>query len=173
MANYLLRCLVGGLVAGLATAAPVLEARAPAVALAEHTLPLSRRLGHSSGRLRPFHRALMAVTEAVDAEPAALGSGAVRAEQNQIEYLTEVKTAGQSFNLIVDTGSSDTWIVKEGFQCLNPRSVPCSFAKTFQGDFPGGKITDQHLNITYGYQGGPSMVGDMGFAEFVPRDPVC
>ena len=177
-------CLLGGLLAGLAAAAPagpeqqrraVLAARAPAVAAAAHTLPLSRRVGWrlGGGLPRPFHRILAEVVDEATGEPipVAVGAGVVRAEQRQIEYLTEVRVGpSQKFDLIVDTGSSDTWIARSNFECLvtDPR-IPatrrCVFGRKFQGDFPGGKIANQHLNITYGFQGGPNILGDMGYSE--------
>jgi len=183
MAKSLARCLVGSLVAGLAAAAPagaeprgVIEARAPAVAAAANTLPLARKVHDlvGGGLPRPFHRVLLEVVDSATGEPAvAVGAGIVRAEQRSIEYLTEVQVGPtQKFNLIVDTGSSDTWIARHDFQCLIddpriPKDRVCIFGNKFQGDFPGGKIPNQYLNISYGFLGGPNILGDMGYSEWV------
>jgi hypothetical protein len=174
MGKLFIHYLVGSAAAGLASAA-ALERRAPAVALAENTLQLSRQIVDrpEGGRLRPWHRRLNQVVQyaepATDAEadPIAVGTGFVRAEQNQIEYLTDVKAGNQTFSLIVDTGSSDTWIVSEKFKCTNDpiREPPCLFGKKFAGEFPGGKISNQHLMIQYGYEGGPNMRGEFGYSE--------
>jgi len=43
-------------------------------------------------------------------------------------YTTEVELGNQTFELFVDTGSSNTWVVKTGFQCMtnNRRTLPVS-----------------------------------------------
>ncbi|ORY71164.1 aspartic peptidase domain-containing protein [Pseudomassariella vexata] len=70
--------------------------------------------------------------------------------------------------MIPDTGSSDTWLMSSSFKCLDRAHNPqeqayCKFGPSYNGDFSGGKITDQHMNITYG--GGDSLNGDMGYAD--------
>ncbi|KAJ6525127.1 acid protease [Mycena capillaripes] len=85
------------------------------------------------------------------------------------EYLTSVNIGGQHFSLIVDTGSSDTWIVQKGFNCFdldgNPVSPDtCAFgtagfdtkaSKTFQ------LLPNVSINITYG--DGEFLSGPVGF----------
>ncbi|KAJ6536853.1 aspartic peptidase domain-containing protein [Mycena capillaripes] len=85
------------------------------------------------------------------------------------EYLTNVTIGGQHFSLIIDTGSSDTWVAQKGFNCFdidgNPVSPDtCAFgtagfntatSKTFQL-FP--KVS---FNITYG--DGEFLSGPVGF----------
>ncbi|KAJ6541051.1 acid protease [Mycena vulgaris] len=85
------------------------------------------------------------------------------------EYLTNVTIGGQHFSLIVDTGSSDTWVAQKGFNCFdidgNPVSADtCAFgtagfdtaaSRTFQA-FP--KVS---FNITYG--DGEFLSGPVGF----------
>ncbi|KAJ7092312.1 aspartic peptidase domain-containing protein [Mycena belliarum] len=74
------------------------------------------------------------------------------------EYLTNATIGGQHFSLIVDTGSSDTWVAQKGFNCFDIEGNPvsqdtCAFgttgfntaaSKTFQ-PFP-----NVSFNITYG-----------------------
>ena len=55
------------------------------------------------------------------------------------------------------------------FSCLpktSPydRDVDCTFGTKFTGDFPGGKISKQYLNIRYG-TGAINVVGEMGYSE--------
>ena len=161
MASSFMRCL---LAAGVAFAAPSpsIERRAPAVAAVENTLPLKRNFV-VGGNPRPFWRKLAKLAD----EPLAVGVGIASAEQHQIEYLTTVKAGPETYLQIVDTGSSDTWFPKEGFQCLNPGRTGCGFGKYFKGEFPGGQLPNLHLNITYGYSGGPFVNGDMGHTEYV------
>ncbi|KAJ7618179.1 aspartic peptidase domain-containing protein [Mycena polygramma] len=85
------------------------------------------------------------------------------------EYLTNVTIGGQHFSLIIDTGSSDTWVAQKGFNCFdldgNPvSSDTCAFgtagfdtaaSKTFQ-PFP-----NVSFNITYG--DGEFLSGPVGF----------
>ncbi|KAJ7865336.1 acid protease [Mycena olivaceomarginata] len=85
------------------------------------------------------------------------------------EYLTNVTIGGQHFSLIIDTGSSDTWVAQKGFNCFdldgNPVSADtCAFgtpgldtaaSKTFQ-PFP-----NVSFNITYG--DGEFLSGPVGF----------
>ncbi|EIN11164.1 acid protease [Punctularia strigosozonata HHB-11173 SS5] len=74
------------------------------------------------------------------------------------EYLTDITVGGQSFKVIVDTGSSDTWLAEVGFKCFDLSDTPqpaadCAFgtpgfdpskSKTFVS-YP-----DKNFNITYG-----------------------
>jgi len=172
--SLLVQGLFGGavLVGGAAAAPAALEARAPAVALREHTLPLQRNWVQSAmGGQRPIHRKVAAALDVLEGgEPIASGSGVARNAYHGIEYITDVKAGVGTYQLIVDTGSSDTWIVKSGFSCLraNPgasRANPCNFGAEFKGEFSGGALADQHLNITYG--GGPYLLGEMGYSEYV------
>ncbi|KAJ7132351.1 acid protease [Mycena epipterygia] len=85
------------------------------------------------------------------------------------EYLTNITVGGQTFTAIVDTGSSDTWLVKKGFKCFNLTGFPestetCGFgsdgfdtaaSKTFK-TFP--KVS---FNISYG--DGEFLSGPVGF----------
>ncbi|KAJ7153281.1 acid protease [Mycena filopes] len=85
------------------------------------------------------------------------------------EYLTNVTIGGQHFSLIIDTGSSDTWVAQKGFNCfdLDENPVPqdtCAFgtagfdthaSKTFT-PFP-----NVSFNITYG--DGEFLSGPVGF----------
>src|SRR6187549_1124975 len=109
MGKLLLPFLVGSAVTGLASGA-ALERRAPAIALAQHTHQLTRQFSDTpaGGRMRPWHQRLNAARqfapvqeEAADAEadPVAVGVGFVRAEQNQVEYVTDVKAGNQTFQL--------------------------------------------------------------------------
>ncbi|KAI1150808.1 aspartic peptidase domain-containing protein [Nemania diffusa] len=93
----------------------------------------------------------------------------IRAELNQIEYIMKVGIGPEPYYMIPDTGSSDTWIVQDGFKCIDPffaEEVPpeyCQFGPQFKGDFPGGKIENQNLNISY--LSGDYLNGNMGYAD--------
>ncbi|KAF7371069.1 Acid protease [Mycena sanguinolenta] len=85
------------------------------------------------------------------------------------EYLTNVTIGGQTFKAIIDTGSSDTWLIKKGFNCFNLTGAPestetCGFGSdgfdtsaspTFKA-FP-----NVSFNISYG--DGEFLSGPVGF----------
>ncbi|KAJ7211719.1 acid protease [Mycena pura] len=65
--------------------------------------------------------------------------------QHDYEYLTNVTVGGQSFSVVVDTGSSDTWLAEKGFACSNLTGHPepastCAF---------GTHGFDSHLSRSY------------------------
>jgi len=78
-------------------------------------------------------------------------------------YLAEVRAGGYRYALQIDTGSSDTWFVKDGFQCLV--SPHCNLGPAFRGEFPGGLIEVEHLNISYGWEEGAFLNGLMGYSD--------
>ena len=94
-------------------------------------------------------------------------------ELNQAEYLMRVGLGDQVFEMIPDTGSSDTWVPREGFKCLDPyteRPVDaerCGFGALFHGDFPGGRAAGDDLQMHISYLSGDFLQGPMGYAEFV------
>ncbi|KAJ7708902.1 acid protease [Mycena rosella] len=85
------------------------------------------------------------------------------------EYLSNITVGGQTFTAIVDTGSSDTWLVKKGFKCFNLTGTPestetCGFgsdgfdtatSKTFK------TLPNVSFNISYG--DGEFLSGPVGF----------
>ncbi|KAI4860082.1 acid protease [Hypoxylon rubiginosum] len=97
------------------------------------------------------------------------GVDKLRAELHQIEYIMQVGIGPETYYMIPDTGSSDTWIISEGFTCLDPyygfemNQEECGFGPLFKGEFPDGKIENQNLNISY--LSGDYLNGQMGFAN--------
>ncbi|KAF8315777.1 aspartic peptidase domain-containing protein [Cantharellus anzutake] len=87
------------------------------------------------------------------------------------EYLANVTIGGQNFSLIVDTGSSDTWVAMKGFKCFNMTSggesqspSECGFGS--EGFDPSKSSTfepyaDVDFNISY--SDGGFMVGNVGY----------
>jgi hypothetical protein len=71
------------------------------------------------------------------------------------EFATNITFGEQTIVSIVDTGSSDTWVVESGFQCLNITSgallseADCYFGSTFTRDSTFTQIPNQNLNLTY------------------------
>lgn len=173
MLKWLACSLASTLLLGLSGAVPVEEqkraAKSPAIVPEHHVLPLSRRLSSKPGfTLGSKFHSLRAFAGAADPQPAGLDI-ALPADK-QTEYLLNVTVAGNNYTLIIDSGSSDTWFVKSGFQCYDylRQRVPvadCEFGPEFRGDFPGGAINGLHFNVSYGNSaGGPNLNGDYGYA---------
>lgn len=144
-----------------------------------HTLSRVRRqpgLSRTRDILKQIHRNKIAgairYEEFAEVDP--IGVDHILAEANQIEYIMKVGIGPEPYYMIPDTGSSDTWIIQEEFKCLDPFygfEVPqeeCQFGPLFKGDFPGGKIENQNLNISY--LSGDYLNGNMGYAEQVLRE---
>jgi len=84
------------------------------------------------------------------------------------EYLVSIEWAGTSYTVIVDSGSSDTWLIKSGFECLDANGneqsdSSCDFGPPFTGTFDDGQISNENFNITYG--DGEFVTGVMGYED--------
>ncbi|KAI9703050.1 MAG: hypothetical protein M1820_006041 [Bogoriella megaspora] len=97
----------------------------------------------------------------------AYGTAPLNPVEGNIAYAVEIQFGDiDPFEVIVDTGSSDTWLAQAGFQCVNYAGVPfpqeaCEFGPLFNGTFGGGEIPDQNFNIGYG--DGEFLTGTLGF----------
>lgn len=85
------------------------------------------------------------------------------------EFATTVSFGTETFESIVDTGSSDTWLVETGFKCVNvSNSAPlpesaCDFGPTYNVSDTFKQIPNENFNITYG--DGEFLTGIMGYEE--------
>lgn len=118
-----------------------------------------------------------------DDEDTPEGIAGLRTELNQVEYLVRAEVGGQEFLVIPDTGSSDTWVAREGFKCLDQfgqkpaaNQSSCGFGPLYRGDFPGGKATEINgrgdevdVQMHISYLSGDFLNGPMGYAEYVCR----
>jgi aspergillopepsin I len=72
------------------------------------------------------------------------------------EFATNVTFGTETFEALVDTGSSDTWLAESGFQCVNiTNSAPipeenCQFGPTYNVTDTFKQIANENFNITYG-----------------------
>lgn len=181
MARLISQVLVGSLALGLGAAIPVdnmLQTRNFAaqarLAITDnfHTLTRIRRqpgLSRTFDILRQNRKNKAIANDLIDDPNDPEGVENLRNELHQVEYIMKVGFGADEYYMIPDTGSSDTWIISEGFQCLDPyfgQDVPqeeCAFGPLFKGDFPDGKIDNQNLNISY--LSGDYLNGPMGFAN--------
>jgi hypothetical protein len=99
------------------------------------------------------------------------------AEQNLITlggrvYMTNVSLAGREYTLVIDTGSSDTWIAASTFQCVSTqqthlRQKSCGFGTLYDvADSPTFElIPNSHRPFGVRYTDGESLTGVMGTEE--------
>lgn len=82
-------------------------------------------------------------------------SGLLSLEEGE-EFATSINVGTQTFEVIVDTGSSDTWLVETDFECVavgsntvEPESE-CGFGTPYTIDSTFEEIPGEIFNITYG-----------------------
>ena len=58
--------------------------------------------------------------------PLRLGSSILRASRGAVSLITQMSFGNQTFNMLVDTGSSDLWLANTSFKCFkgNDSEVP-------------------------------------------------
>ena len=85
------------------------------------------------------------------------------------EFATTITFGTETFEAIVDTGSSDTWLVETGFKCVDietsdplPES-DCEFGPTYNVTDTFKQIPNENFNITYG--DGEFLTGIVGTEE--------
>ncbi|KAI9646506.1 hypothetical protein NHQ30_004499 [Ciborinia camelliae] len=84
-------------------------------------------------------------------------------------WYTNLKVEGQTFPVVIDTGSSDTWLVKPNFTCLDfgtgaPTSQSaCLFGPGYAPGSGFKPIPNEHFNTTY--PSGENLKGTFGFVD--------
>ncbi|CAJ0542541.1 Ff.00g001300.m01.CDS01 [Fusarium sp. VM40] len=120
--------------------------------LAAAFLTTARRVSSSSFPLR--HRA------SEQSNPAPL-----RATEYGTIYDVEVQFGNQSFFLLVDTGSSDTWVLETGYQCINSSNnlmqpqANCQYASSYNLSSSFQVKDNQTFGVKYGTGIAMGMVG--------------
>ncbi|KAH8879948.1 acid protease [Thozetella sp. PMI_491] len=84
-------------------------------------------------------------------------------------YVIPVKIGGQDFQLSVDTGSSDTWVIKNNFTCIDTffgvvEPAYCNFGPTFNGTFKYGLVPNV-ANFSFQYADGSYVSGQTGYED--------
>ena len=70
-------------------------------------------------------------------------------------FLAPLGAGGQSFKVVIDTGSSDTWLVNSDFKCVDPHDSAlvveseCAFGPTYTMSSTASLINDRNFNISY------------------------
>ena len=85
------------------------------------------------------------------------------------EFFTSITFGNFTFDTIIDTGSSDAWVVEAGFQCVNVTNdadlpeADCVFGPAYTVDNTFTQIPDENFNITYG--SGEFLTGIVGHEQ--------
>lgn len=116
-----------------------------------HVLNLSRKTGAYTGSASY----LKAIRQNYQVQ-GVFGFTSLNSEFDGQEFLTSIEFGTETFELIVDTGSSDTWLVETGFQCVDQYSgvtepeYYCMFGPTYDISETFRAISNENFNITYG-----------------------
>ncbi|KAJ5692444.1 hypothetical protein N7462_001867 [Penicillium macrosclerotiorum] len=139
---------------------PVSSTTSRTVSKSSHAMSLQKI---KTGRANPRSAAyLLGLTSRATSS----GSSVLTSLAEGEEYATSITFGTQTFDVIVDTGSSDTWVVKEGFECLDldtgkkVSTSECEFGSTYTVDSTFSKISGEEFEIEYG--DGEYLYGYMG-----------
>ncbi|CAN8097552.1 unnamed protein product [Discula destructiva] len=69
-------------------------------------------------------------------------------------YIAQVTVGKETVPMLIDTGSSDTWVVPSSFNCLDSEGMPtdqsrCGFPIFVEESFSGGAVQNEYLSIFY------------------------
>jgi aspergillopepsin I len=84
-------------------------------------------------------------------------------------FLAPITIGGQDFQVVIDTGSSDPWVVQPNFTCVDPNTgniqgqADCYFGATYDSSQSStyASIPNENFNITY--SDGEKLTGDMAY----------
>lgn len=85
------------------------------------------------------------------------------------DFLTTVTFGSETREAVLDTGSSDSWLVETGFTCVNSTSnatIPeaeCYFGEPMPRQSSFKMIEDENFNVSYA--DGEYLPGDLGYEE--------
>lgn len=70
-------------------------------------------------------------------------------------YTIPIKLGSTVFQVYVDTGSSDTWLATNGFDCVDAKQATlpdykCGLGPLFDGTVDGNRIQNENFNTSYG-----------------------
>lgn len=63
--------------------------------------------------------------------------------------MTEIEVGTETFTVVVDTGSSDTWLVKTGFACAKGTQAMCKFGATYNESSSFQPIDNENFELSY------------------------
>ncbi|KAI1665539.1 Eukaryotic aspartyl protease [Pyrenophora tritici-repentis] len=84
-------------------------------------------------------------------------------------YITTITISSQLFSVVLDTGSSDTWVTSSSFRCLDSVSYAvidtqyCGFNRTFDTSSSRTWREVEGWQFGVNYTGGEFLVGELGW----------
>ncbi|GAB7349292.1 hypothetical protein MBLNU459_g8436t2 [Dothideomycetes sp. NU459] len=88
-------------------------------------------------------------------QPSQSGNTSITGVESGNVFLTPITAGGQNFEVVIDTGSSDTWFVEGNFSCLDPATsnvIPqadCQFGPSYSLSHTAHVIANRNFNISY------------------------
>ena len=87
-------------------------------------------------------------------------------------FLAPVTVGGQSFDVVIDSGSSDPWLATSDFTCINlytgaeQNQAACEFGPTYNSSRSSTYSVLANQNFDISYADGEMLTGSMGFESF-------
>jgi len=91
-------------------------------------------------------------------------------DDRQLNFLAQISFGDQTFDAILDSGSSDTWLIQTGFTCYDPSSGAqvdesyCNFGPTWTPDSSFTEYDNVNIRSAYG-DGKRYIAGPLGYAD--------
>lgn len=96
-------------------------------------------------------------------------SSPLSAGDNGQVFLTPISFGSENFLVVVDTGSSDTWLVRRGFACISATNgmregqAECAFGHQYTESSTFTQILGENFNVSYG--DGEFLRGIVGYEQ--------
>lgn len=133
---------------------PVAAFQAPSADVAtDNFLPLTKLQSNSITTLDAVRRELSAADLHKFPKRQSAAGTAPLTSLGGIEYLVDITFGTQNVKVILDTGSSDTWLIQKGFKCTDANGASQSTATCNFGPAYTGTITqtaNENFQISYG-----------------------
>ena len=75
--------------------------------------------------------------------------GPTNASHLGLVYTTGIEIGGETFTAVIDTGSSDTWIVENNFTCTKGAQSACEFGTPYTRSSTFSPIANENFEISY------------------------
>jgi hypothetical protein len=122
------------------------------------------RLPRRQSTGRPSAAAFFSAMQKDNPYPSSFGNISV-VDRYADQYAVEMLFNGTPMQVVIDSGSSDTWIRGMNFTCSNRSiSANCNLGPPYPVlDFPHGRIQDLHFAIVYGDD--ETVAGQLGYMD--------
>ncbi|KAE9980918.1 hypothetical protein BLS_005158 [Venturia inaequalis] len=92
-----------------------------------------------------------------------VGNSTIKNWADQV-YMTPITIGGQQFFAAIDTGSSDTWVIEEGYKCTMPRTAgnaagECGFGQAYKKSPTFASKGNEEFSITYSSESASGIMG--------------